>query len=73
MTQSKILQKIEVKSLLTKDQLNDLNPKKVFVIAVSDDKNQYQGYRQLNDQIPENWNLFKVDGSLSLFPIVQGG
>ncbi len=67
------VRKIEVKTLLSSDQIKDLNPRKLFTVAVCDEQQSYQGYRLLTDQIPSNWNLHKINGSLSLFPIVTGG
>lgn len=63
----------EVSSLLSKDQLDKLSPRKLFTVAVSDEKNNYQGYRLLTDQIPSNYKLHEINGVTSLLPIVTGG
>ena len=63
----------EVSSLLSKDQLASLDPRKLFTIAVSDEKNNYQGYRLLTDKVPSNYQAHKINGITSLLPIVTGG
>ena len=73
MQKTKLIGKIFIQSLLNKQDFKNPNPKRLFAVAVMDEKNNYQGYRLITDQIPENWNLHKVENQLSMIPIVTGG